>query len=150
MKTLLALLALSVSALGFTPSGKIYKTDGSQSDVQAAVNAAPDNGSITVQVPDGTYNWTGVLNITKAVALAGASATGVHIRNENGGGNMIQATSGTAGHINIYWLNFVQVADNGGGKGFCINCDRTEPSNYTVLVHDCSFDEAGVYNYSVC
>jgi hypothetical protein len=141
------------TAFGYTVSGNTYITDGSQSDVQAACAAAPDNGTVTVLIPNGTYSWTGTLTINRAVTLAGESAEGVVINNNNASSSMIAATSGANGHINIYWLNIVQVANNNtgsvSGSAFSISVDRTEPSSNTVLIHDCSFDSSTVYNYSI-
>jgi hypothetical protein len=62
---------------------------------------------------------------------------------------MISATSTATGHINIYWLNIVQVANNGGGVGFSISADRNDSSPYTVMIHDCSFNNANVFTYMV-
>jgi hypothetical protein len=151
------------SAWSFTVSGTTYTTNGAESDVQAACNAAPDNGTVTVVIPNGTYSWTGTLTIRKSLTLAGASSTGVKINNNLASGAMISATAGTAGHINIYWLNIVQIASNGGGKGFALVIDRnrhrpgdvarsasrSEPTNYTVLVHDCTFSSGSIFNYMV-
>jgi hypothetical protein len=117
--------------------------------VQAACNAAPDNGTVTVVIPNGTYSWTGNLKITKSLALAGASSTGVTINNNLASGAMIAATAGTNGHINIYWLKIVQVANNGGGAGFALVIDRVEPTKYTVLVHDCTFSNGSIFGYTV-
>src|SRR5215831_8257262 len=90
------------SARSYTVPGTTYTTNGSQSDVQAACSAAPDNGTVTVVIPNGTYSWSGTLQITKSLTLAGQSATGVTIDNNNASGNMISATSSANGHINIY------------------------------------------------
>src|SRR5262249_30248956 len=137
------------SAWSFTVSGTTYTTNGSQSDVQAACNAAPDNGTVTVVIPNGTFSWTGNLTITKSLALAGASSTGVKINNSFASGAMISATAGTVGHINIYWLNIVQIANNRGGAGFALVVDRSKPTNYTVLVHDCTFSSGAIFTYMV-
>jgi hypothetical protein len=143
-----ALLAI-VPAFGFTQSGSTYTTNGSQSDVQAAVNAAPDNGSVTVVIPNGTYSWSGTLSITKALTLRGQSATGVTIRSTNATSFLISATSSANGHINIYWLNVIQTVDNSGDSNRGqLSIDRTEPSNYTVMVHDCTFDTTTFFAYA--
>jgi hypothetical protein len=89
------------------------------------------------------------LTITKALTLAGASSTGVKINNNLASGALISATAGTNGHINIYWLNIVQMADNSGGKGFALVADRSQPTNYTVLVHDCTFNSGSIFTYTV-
>ena len=134
---------------GYTVSGNTYITNGSQSDVQAACDAAPDNGTITVLIPNGTYSWTGNLSITNSLTLAGASASGVTIQNNNASGDLIDATSSADGHINIYWLNLVDVAQNGGGIGFTMELNRTEPTSYTVLVHDCTFSNGSIFTYAI-
>src|SRR5260221_8884854 len=99
----------------YTVSGNTYTTNGSQADVQAACSAAPDNGTVKVVIPNGTYTWSGKLTINHALTLAGADSTGVTIQNNNSSSDMISATSTANGHINIYWLNIKQVANNGGG-----------------------------------
>jgi hypothetical protein len=149
MKILLALLFLSTSAAGYTVNGATYTTSGAQTDVQAACSAAPDNGTVTVLIPNGTYSWTGSLTITHALTLCGASATGVTIQNGLVNGVMMSVQSSANGHVNIYYLNVLQVANNGGGQGYAVSIDRTEPSPYTVLVHDCSFKSGTTFGYTV-
>jgi hypothetical protein len=146
----LALMFWAHTAWSFTVSGTTYTTTGSQSDVQAAVNAAPDNGTATVVIPNGTYSWAGTLTIAKALTLAGASSGGVTINNTNATSVMINATSSANGNLNIYWLNVTQTVNNGTGlnNGDLI-CDRTEPSPYTVLVHDCTFDTGSYFVFAV-
>src|ERR1700751_955428 len=60
---------------------------------------------------------------------------------------MIDATSSAKGNINIYWITFEQIADNRFGAGYMLALDRTEPGNYTVLVHDCTFNANSVGSY---
>jgi hypothetical protein len=148
-KLIACFFLLSGTASSYTISGETYLTDGSQADVQSACSAAPDNGSVTVVIPDGTFSWSGTISITHSLTLAGAHATGVNIQNYNRSSDMIDATSSANGHINIYWLNIVQMANNSGGAGFALSCDRTEPSSYTVLVHDCKFSSGTIFNYMV-
>ena len=120
----------------YTVSGNTYITNGSQSDVQLACEAAPDDGTVTVRIPNGTYSWSGTLNITRAISLAGESAQGVVIHNNNATASMITATSGLHGHINIYWLNIVETTNNNSGNSsgsaFSMSVDRSEPSSNTV------------------
>ncbi|MBV9274756.1 MAG: VCBS repeat-containing protein, partial [Verrucomicrobia bacterium] len=149
MAKLFGFFLLSGTAFSYTISGNKYLTDGSQADVQAACSAAPDNGSIVVVIPDGSFNWSGTLTINRSLTLTGADATGVKIYNDNASGDMISATASANGHINIYWLNIVQMADNSGGAGFSLRCDRAEPTAYTVLVHDCSFGSGSIYTHMV-
>jgi hypothetical protein len=147
--SIIFLIFAAGSGWSFTVSGTTYATNGSQSDVQAACNAAPDNGTVTVVIPNGAYSWTGKLTIRKSLTLAGASATGVRISNNFASGDMIEATASAKGNINIYWLNITQIANNSGGAGFMISADRTEPSSHTVLIHDCTFNVGTVSSYSV-
>jgi hypothetical protein len=144
-----ALILLAQPGWSYTVSGNIYTTNGSQSDVQAACSAAPDNGTVTVVIPNGSYTWTGTLTITKSLTLSGQSANGVTITDQNNSGDMIDATSSANGHINIYWLNFAfpVVAPN----AVPFSLDRTEPSKYTVMVHDCAFDShfSGSFLYPI-
>jgi hypothetical protein len=148
-KLIVCFLLLPGTAFSYTISGKTYLTDGSQADVQNACSAAPDNGSITVVIPDGTFSWSGTLTINHSLTLAGADAKGVTIQNHNANSNMIDATASANGHINIYWLNFIDMANNGSGVGFALSCDRSQPTNYTVLVHDCTFNNGTIYTYAV-
>jgi hypothetical protein len=104
--------------------GNVYPTNGSQADVQAACSAGPDDGTTTVVIPNGPYSRAGNLTITNSLSLAGAAATGVTIQNNYATGDLINATSSKNGHINIYWLNFIDLANNGGGVGYTISADR--------------------------
>lgn len=131
-------------------NGRFVQTDGSQSDVQRAVDAAPDDSSTTIVIPEGTYTWSGSLSVKKALTLCGASATGVKINNALVNGFMIAATSSAKGNLNIYWLHVVQtVTSPSASYNGQLGCDRTEPSNYTVLVHDCTFDNVGNWGFPV-
>jgi hypothetical protein len=144
-------LTLGGSAEAYTVSGNTYTTNGSQSDVQAACSAAPDNGTVTVVIPNGSYSWSGTLTISSSLTLAGQSAGGVTITDQNASGNMIAATSSANGYLNIYWLNVVMPSVNSSSPSFPLVCDRTEPSSYTVMIHDCKFNNAasGAAGYDV-
>src|SRR6201998_4966064 len=103
-KLVVCFLLLSGTAFSYTISGKKYLTNGSQADVQSACSAAPDDGSITVVIPNGTFSWSGTLTINHSLTLAGADATGVTIQNQNASSDMIDATSSAKGNVNIYWI----------------------------------------------
>lgn len=152
MKTLLAvLLVLSTATLAsaYTKKGvgRTIATNGSQSDVQAAIDSAPDNGSVTVTIPGGTFDWAGTLTMTKAVVLAGQGKDATIIRDQNATSDMIWASSSKQGNASIYGIKFVAVAATPGGI-FMLDLDRAD-SSHTVMVHDCVFDNSGVYAYSV-
>jgi hypothetical protein len=57
--------------------GNVYLTNGSQADVQAACSAPPDDGTITVVIPNGTYSWAGNLTITNSQGETVMKGTGV-------------------------------------------------------------------------
>jgi hypothetical protein len=133
---LLFLLPLTISASN--------PATGNLGDVQHAVDNAPEGSNLTI--PSGTWDWGGQLVLNKSITLSGNNTT---IRNTNGGSPMIVATSGKSGNITISGLHIIQVADNGQGRGFMIRANRDASSAHTVIIHDCTFDENGVYNYSV-
>ena len=143
-------LAMAVTASAYTrkgSSGKSIQSDGSQADTQRAIDAAPDDGTTTVILPNGTFTWSGTLRIEKAVSLAGLENT--VIRNNLANGIMIAAKSGQHGNIQIYQLKFEQVADNSGGKGYTITTNRDTSTRYTVILHDCTFDQKTTYSYAM-
>lgn len=69
----LAALTVSCDSYGFTKTGSVYTTDGSQSDVSAAIaNASAGN---TVLIPAGSFTWGAgatFISVNKAIVLAGA------------------------------------------------------------------------------
>src|SRR2546423_10013691 len=78
MKTLTGIILLSILggtvALGYTNLGNnTFQTDGSSSDVQAAINAAA-NG-YTVLIPAGNFTWSSGITISnKAIRMQGTGA----------------------------------------------------------------------------
>lgn len=81
MKSTLAILvAASLSCLGFTKDGTTYTTDGSQSDVEAAI--ADASAGDTVNVPSGEFTWGASGNpvdVNKAITLSGAGTNSTTI-----------------------------------------------------------------------
>lgn len=55
------------------PSSGVYQTNGSASDVQAAINAASNGNKILV--PAGSFSWSGGISISKGIWLSGAGKT---------------------------------------------------------------------------
>lgn len=174
-KALLAIVLIcsGQSAWSYTVSGNTYTTNGTQSDVQQACNAAPDNGTVTVVIPTGTFSWTGTLTITTSLTLTGTnpgqpgntaaeSAFPTVIQNNTPvGSNMINCTSGKNGHTIIEYICFQQVSSNGQDGSYCIALDRSDCTNpgtaqaalvnnpYTCLLHDCYLDAGSINNYMV-
>jgi hypothetical protein len=101
---LVVLFAAHGAAQAYSVSGSIYSTNGSQSDVQSAIDAAPA-GAI-VMVPAGTFSgWNVELN--KAITLAGAGSSSTII---NGNGETpVLSVDYTGGAFRVTGIQF-----NGG------------------------------------
>lgn len=99
-------------ALAYTDLGNnVYQSDGSDSDTQAAVNDIPEGG--TVQIPNGTYTWTGNVTIQgKTVHLLGQSSTGVTIHNANTSQEILTVNKSTTGYVEIANLYIDSVVVN--------------------------------------
>jgi hypothetical protein len=124
----------------------VVKTNGSLADVQAKVNEAPDDGTVAVAIPGGVYNWNGTLNLHKAITLIGEEGA---VLRHNANGSMISAWARDSGHVTVSGLRLVQVSNVGGGRGFLMNAARRETTNNTVRIHDCTFDQNGIFNWSL-
>jgi hypothetical protein len=85
-------------------AGKASKASGNQSDIQAALNASSNGGTVTV--PAGRWTWTDTLTINKAVTLQGE--TGATIVNGRNQGALIVVTPSTNGVITIKGLTIEQ------------------------------------------
>jgi hypothetical protein len=149
MKNLLALVLIlyAQAAWSYTVSGNTYTTNGSQSDVQAACNAVTDGTGAVVTIPNGSYTWTGQLSITRSLTLQGQSIGGVTITNQDTTSHMINCAGSANGHIIVCNLNFSIV--NAGIYVFTLNAARNISSNYTVIMHDCTFNNSAAYMYDV-
>src|SRR6267142_4183671 len=120
----------------------IRSTDGSLGSVQTAVNASAAGDTVTL--PPGTYTWTGVLTVNKAITI---TATGivsanppsptVTITHNNGIGNLIAWTMSTAGDATLAGISFLA----GSATGMYIDAQTTGASGEGILLmHDCAFD----------
>ncbi len=82
LSVLLFSLGLTCDLFAFTKTGKVYQTDGSQADVDAAIaDANPGN---TIHLPAGSFTWGDggtAVHVNKAVILQGAGrgTTTIHI-----------------------------------------------------------------------
>src|SRR5271165_2993217 len=138
-KILFILLAPVSMASAFTVSGSKYTTDGSASDVQAAVNAAP-NGS-TILIPDGSYTWSSQVNITNFVILQAQNmptwpaASNVYITHGGGSRYLISISASSAGNTTVAGINFLP------GSGTNLQSwVGTQGAAQPILMHDCSFN----------
>jgi hypothetical protein len=136
----LALLSATAASQGAT-----LTTDGSAAGVQAAVNQAK-NGD-TVIIPAGSYVWRTKVSISgKAIALKGSGT--VTITNQLTTDNLIDVGGSKGGNVEIANLHF-KIFNQGPNYVFTLNCARDTSTPYTILVHDCTFDNSQIYNYAV-
>ena len=132
MKQILFLLLLTVAAAcGFTVNGTTYTTTGSSADVQAAVSAASDGS--TVIIPNGSYSWSSLVNVSKYLILKAATFGSVNITHANGANYLISINSSSAGHTELAGINFLP----GSATGGYLDIDG---NGQIVLLHDCSFN----------
>ena len=110
--TYFSLLWSCIIAQAFTHSGNIYTSNGSSSDTQAAINAAP--GGSTVLFNPGTYNWSpsSPVVVHKSLTLEAKTAGTVTIQSNLSNGFLWDIKSGKNGDIRFNNLNFVQIANN--------------------------------------
>jgi hypothetical protein len=134
-------------ASSYTVDGHHYITDGTQSDVRAACAAAPDDGTTTVTIPDGTYTWGKTLTIKKAIHLRGQNKGKVVIKDRNATGDMIFVNGSANANTTIRNLIFVDERVNSNYL-FMLDINRQSNSNYTVCGHDCDFYQNKIYAYS--
>src|ERR1700730_15416597 len=146
MKTWIAFLfALAIvsgqSADGYTVSGSTYRTNGSSSDVQAAINAAP-NGS-TILLPAGNFTWSTTVSLSAPLHLVGAGANATTITCGVGNSGTLDVTCSTAGNIEVSSISFVEgnftVAYEALVKVSGASTGQPANPNGVVLLHDCSF-----------
>ena len=132
----LLLFFWNVSALGFTINGNgTIQTNGSASDVQAAINAA--SAGNTLLIPSGTFNWTSRVIVRTDVSIHGTGQSSTIILDSadagGGSGNTLVAVSNpTPFACTISGITF-----NGSpatsGTGLLVQIGTP------ALLHDCNF-----------
>ncbi len=129
------------SALGYTTAGtNLLQANGTQSDVQAAINAASDGW--TVQIPNGSYTWTSGINISgKGIRLRGQSVGGVTINNNCTSTDLITVSEDTTQSLEISGLRIVAL-NPGGSQLRHLVVNHTQGGR-PVLLHDCYFETNG-------
>lgn len=134
-------------AWSYTVVGHHYITDGTQRDVRAACSTAPDNGTVTVLIPDGTYTWNRTLTIRNAIHLRGQNKGKVIIKDRNPTGDMILVNGSANANTTIANLVLEDERENRNFL-FMLDINRQIDSNYTVCVHDCEFYQNHIFAYS--
>ena len=153
--TYFLLLLSCIIAQAFTHTGNIYTSNGSSSDTQAAINAAP--GGSTILFNPGTYNWSpsSPVVVHKSLTLEAKTAGTVTIQSNLLNGFLWDIKSGKNGDIRFNNLNFVQTANNQGSSSAAyMTIDRTDMggpgspgTQYTVIFTHCLFESGQAYNY---
>ncbi|MBV8376065.1 MAG: hypothetical protein JO279_03600 [Verrucomicrobia bacterium] len=136
----LVLLA-PVSALAYTNAGGVYTSNGTDSDTQAAINAAPAGS--TVQIPNGTYNWANGISCSTAIKITGASIGGVTILDNQPNGPLVALTpviGGTLEFCNLVFQEGPLIGSKNGQHFIVINY---APGSSPILLHDSSFYSKG-------
>jgi hypothetical protein len=146
MRTIVATIALTLlgcfSSEAYTNlGGNVFQSNGTDSDTQAAISAAPGGG--TVQIPNGTFTWSRGISVSKAIKLRGASAGGVTINNNVTGDALVQVTPVSSGSTEILNLVFRE----GSAQTTKTSQHHLQisyaPGAQPVLLHDCSFFSNG-------
>ncbi len=142
--TISLLLLGYCSALAYTKlSTKVYQSDGSASDTQAAIDAASDG--YTVQIPNGTYTWNSEVGIwTKAIHLMAQSPGGVTINDPDTATDMLGINEALGGSVELSGINFSSPDNN--VYGFMVHVFHVEGGK-PVLLHDCTFSSG--YRYAL-
>jgi hypothetical protein len=125
----------STSALAYTTlSGNSYLSNGSLGDTQAAVDAAPEGG--TVKIPAGVFTWSGSLKISgKTIHLLGQGTPQIIVNVADADGFNI--TPSATGNVEIGNLTIVEgtIAPNFRHLLGVSGLANGQP----VLLHDCKF-----------
>lgn len=131
---LISCLILPRLAGAFTnPSDKVYRSDGTASDTQNAINAASDGW--TVLIPAGSYTWSsGVLISGKGIHLKGSGASSVTI--SGSASPKISITKDSTHSVEVSGISF----GTGGVQTIFITGSW---SAKPFIVHDCVFNRDG-------
>jgi len=134
--TISLLLLGCFSALAYTTNGNgTISTNGSASDVQAAISAA--SAGSTVLIPAGTFSWSSPVTVSTDISLQGAglSSTTVACSGDNG---LLIISNPTPFACTVSGITFNGSNASGNDQtGIVIN---TPP-----LLHDCNFNSNGGY-----
>jgi hypothetical protein len=124
----------SVSAFAFTKNGNgTISTNGSASDVQAAISAA--SAGNTVLIPAGTFSWSSAVRVSTDVSLRGAGllSTTVACSGNNG---LLVISNPTPFACTVSGISFNGANASGNDQ---IGIRISTPA----LLHDCAFNSNG-------
>jgi hypothetical protein len=126
--SILSCCGFCISTYAYTVSGKVYSTNGSQSDTQAAINAAKDQA--VIQLPAGSFTWSSGVTVKTGVAIKGQGVSSTTLTNPGNAYSLFDVTCDQA-RTRISGIAF---------KGqFSLNIH----GSYTTTefrIHDCTFN----------
>ncbi|MBV8216076.1 MAG: hypothetical protein JOZ08_22900 [Verrucomicrobia bacterium] len=127
-------------------SGNIYTTDGSEKDVQGALDSAR-NGAI-IKIQNGSYTWNRPVTNSKntAVHIMAQSLGGVTIKRGYKSGHLLVLNASPNGNVELSGIHFTSDLD-GSNDNYTFTLLVNQLSGQPVLIHDCSFVTG--YEYAV-
>jgi hypothetical protein len=144
---LLIFLMLCASRVwAYTVSSNTYTTNGSEDDVQNAINRAGDGATVVIQ--NGSYTWHKQVANSKntAVHIMAQSLGGVTIKRDYKGGHMVVLNASPRGHVELSGIHFT-CDFAGSDDNYTFTLVVNQGGGLAVLVHDCSFVTG--YEYAV-
>lgn len=134
MKKILASLCLLLATLaiscGYTVSSRTIQTDGSQADVQAAIDSA--SAGATIEISSGNYNWSSGVTVKKWVRVVG---NGVVLQSQTAGA-LFTITPQPDGSVELSGITF------NGASGLAAYVICRDVAGRPPLVHDCIFRQS--------
>ena len=151
MKTLFGFVVfVACICRGYTVSGNVYTTDGSEADTQSAVNACPAGG--IVQLPSGTFSWSGTLTIGQSITLKGSGYTplggtsgvgapslGTTINYTSSSNTVTINSASTGGEFRMTGIYFTGISANNNNQEFYVEINGAKASD-PYRIDNCAFN----------
>jgi hypothetical protein len=125
--SILSCCGFCVSTHAYTVSGNVYSTNGSQSDTQAAINAAK-HGAV-IQLPAGSFTWSSGVIVKAGMAIRGQGISSTTLTNPGTSYSLFDVTCDQA------WTRISKIAFKGQ---FSLNIHGSY-TTATFRIHDCTF-----------
>ncbi len=126
--SILSCCSFCISARAYTVSGNVYSTSGSQSDTQAAINAAKDNDII--QLPAGSFTWSSAVTVKIGVAIRGQGVSSTALTNPGTSYSLFSVTCDQA-RMSVSGIAFK------GQNGISVGGSYTTAQ---FRIHNCTFN----------
>ena len=137
-RSLILLMLCAATAFSYTVSGNTYTTNGSDDDVQNAINRASNGAMIVIQ--NGSYTWHKQVTNSKntAVHIMAQSLGGVTIKRDYRGGHLLVLNASPRGNVELSGIHFTSNF-TGSDDNWTFTLVVNQATGLPVLVHDCSF-----------